>query len=67
MTRICPQCGKDVSENERFCGKCGCPLKEADAAPQPSYGYSNEQPESCIKAFGTARTNQKPYRAELYL
>ena len=60
MTRTCPQCGKDVSENERFCGKCGCPLKEADTAPQPSYGYSNEQPVAYDQQPSYSYSNEQP-------
>ena len=60
MTRTCPQCGKDVSENERFCGKCGCPLKEAGAAPQPSYGYSDEQPVAYDQQPSYSYSNEQP-------
>ncbi|MEA3339445.1 MAG: zinc-ribbon domain-containing protein, partial [Chloroflexota bacterium] len=33
---ICPTCGADNRTGAGFCAKCGAPLKNAPAPPQPS-------------------------------
>ena len=43
---FCPKCGNQVSENEKFCGKCG---ENLQAAPQPEMqqeaAYTAQQPQ----------------------
>lgn len=33
---FCPKCGKEISDDSRFCEGCGTPIQQAAPAPQPT-------------------------------
>ena len=36
MNMFCPKCGKEISDDSRFCEACGTPIQQAAPAPQPT-------------------------------
>ena len=64
---ICPNCGNNISENDKFCMRCGCNVQET-SAPQQNYeqtqntnpqGYDQQQVYN-QQAYANQGYNQAP-------
>ncbi len=60
---FCQNCGFQLPDNAKFCGKCGAVASSADAAPQQTGGQT-AQPEAGTYQTYSAQSNQQSYSAQ---
>ena len=40
----CPNCGNEITENQKFCSSCGKPIKKRDTIIENSNSTNNSKP-----------------------